>query len=221
MLPARVRVEWGMYVPAHFAWSGAAALHAWLRTHPFATIAGVIDGEIHFAYVPLIMDSEPAPLGAVRFHVARANPLARLEDGALVKFSVLGPHAYISPDWYEADGQVPTWNYVAVEGRGRAKRVGAVETRAHLEALAAQEEAALAPKPAWRIARVPEERLVKMLPQIVGFHLVLDSLEGKVKLSQNKSAADRTRVIAALETRGDAESAGVAQAMRKEMEHAQ
>src|SRR5688500_3571318 len=101
-----------MYVPAHFAWTDIAALHEFLRHNVFATFAGIVCSEVHFAYVPIVLDTEPAPLGAVKFHFARANPLAQLEDGADLQFSVLGAHSYISPNWYESEGQVPTWNYL-------------------------------------------------------------------------------------------------------------
>ena len=68
----------------------------------------------------MIVDSEPPPLGTLRFHLARANPMAEI-DGTTVQFSFLAVDAYVSPDWYETKGFVPTWNYIAVEARGRAR----------------------------------------------------------------------------------------------------
>jgi transcriptional regulator len=207
-----------MYVPAHFAWTDAAALHDFLRHNVFAAFAGIIGGEVHFAHVPIVLDAEPAPLGAVKFHFARANPLSRIEDGANLKFSILGAHSYISPDWYENTAQVPTWNYIAVEGSGPVRRMSEEDSRHHLETLAAREEAALAPKTPWTIERVDPERLAKMLSAIVGFHLVFERLEGKAKLSQNRSEADRRKVIAALEAQGDPGGRDVARAMRERVE---
>src|SRR5262245_17536160 len=100
-----------MYNPPHFAISDTAWAHDFIRHNAFATLAAVIDGAVHFAYAPLVLDEEPAPLGSVYFHLARSNPIAGLANGTVVKLSVMGPHAYVSPDWYETPNQVPTWNY--------------------------------------------------------------------------------------------------------------
>jgi transcriptional regulator len=203
-----------MYVPAHFALSDVTAVHAFLRTNVFATIAGGIGGRISFAYAPIVLDTEPGPLGGMRFHLARANPLAASIDGAALKFSVLGSHAYVSPDWYASDGMVPTWNYVAVEGAGRVRRLSDAGLRRLLADLTVQEESALTPKPPWTMGRVPPERLDSLLTAIAGFELVFETLEGKAKLSQNRTPADREGAIKGLEQRGDPASLAVAAAMR-------
>ena len=143
-----------MYVPVHFALSDVTALHAFMRRNVFAVLAAQIGGRIQLAYAPLVLDPEPAPLGGVRFHLARANPLAEIEPGAELKFTIMGPHAYVSPDWYAAQGQVPTWNYVAVEGVGCVRPLSDEGLKRLLFDLAAQEESALAPKPAWTMARL-------------------------------------------------------------------
>jgi transcriptional regulator len=204
-----------MYVPGHFALLDIAAVHAFLRSNVFAMIVGQVGGAIQFAYAPVVLDAEPAPLGGVRFHLARANPFAAIEDGAPLKLSIMGPHAYVSPDWYASDGLVPTWNYVAVEGAGRVRRLSGAGLKRLLSDLSAQEERALAPKPPWTMARVPPERLEDLLSAIVGFELVLDTLEGKAKLSQNRMLADREGAIAGLESRGDTESVATAALMRE------
>ena len=202
-----------MYVPAHFALPDVAAIHAFMRTHAFALVAGHVGGALEFAYAPLVLDAEPRPRGGVRFHLARANPLAAIDDGAMLKLSVMGPHAYVSPDWYSTPGLVPTWNYTAVEGKGRVKRLSQGGLLRLLSDLAAQEENALAPKEAWKMARVPPEQLEHLVSAIVGFELPFDSLEGKAKLSQNRALLDAEGVIAGLERRGDAASLAVAAAM--------
>ena len=203
-----------MYVPPLFAFSDLAAIHAFMRKNVFAVIAGQIGGAIQFAYAPIVLDPNAGPSGSVRFHLARANPLAEIEDGAQLKLSIMAVHTYISPDWYSTPGQVPTWNYVAVEGAGGVKRLAAEGLKRLLADLAAQEEGALAPKPAWTMERVPPERLEVLLNAIAGFELPLERLEGKAKLSQNRARADREGAIAALELRGDAASAAIATAMR-------
>lgn len=199
-----------MYVPSHYRISDVAAIRRQIRRNPFAILAGLVDGDIHLAYVPLVLDDAPEPFGAARFHLARVNPLAKIADGAALKLSWLGAHAYISPDWYEEKAQVPTWNYIAAEATGRAERMDADALRTQIDELAAQEEAALLPKPPWTTANVGPGDIDKMLAAIVGFRVVFETLEGKAKLSQNKSAADLAGVVTGLQERGDGPSVAVA-----------
>src|ERR1700742_3339716 len=100
-----------MYRPNAFVVDDVAALQAFIRAQPFATLAAVVDGAVQLASAPGVLGAD----GAARFHLARANPVARLAHGAAVRLSFLGAHAYVSPDWYESEGLVPTWNYQAVE----------------------------------------------------------------------------------------------------------
>jgi len=203
-----------MYNPPHFATSDTRWAQDFIRRNAFATLAAVIDGAPHFAYAPLVLDQQPEPLGTVYFHLARSNPIAGLPNGSTVKISIVGAHTYVSPDWYETPNQVPTWNYLAVEGSGRAERLDEAESLAHLTRLAAEQESALAPKPAWSPSRLQPERLKQLLLGIVPFRLPLDTLEGKAKLSQNRSQTDIRNVIAALRERGDHAGTAVASAMQ-------
>jgi len=203
-----------MYNPPLHAISDIAWIHNFIRRNAFATFAAIIDGAVHFAYVPVVLDECPSPLGAVDFHLARSNPMAALAEGSVLKFSIMGAHTYVSPDWYETPDLVPTWNYMAVEGSGRVERVDEADSVSYLTRLSAEQEASLAPKAPWAPARLPPEKLKRLLPGIVPFHLRLDSLEGKAKLSQNRSQADIAGAIAALRQRGDDASAAVASAMQ-------
>ncbi len=202
-----------MYNPVAFQLSDRDVLHELVRAHSFAVIAGVIGGEIHLAYAPtrFIPDSHH---GRVQFHLARANPMAALEDGQPVKISVMGPHGYISPSWYKSP-QVPTWNYIAAEGVGRVRRLTPDELREQLSALAAQHEAYAAPDNPWSPEKLNLEQITGLLKAIAGFEVKFVSLEGKVKLSQNKSQADIAGAIEGLEQRGDETSRAIADAMRK------
>ena len=204
-----------MYNPPHFAVLNLAAVHAMIRENVFATFAAVIDGAIHFGYLPVQLDESAKPSGSVHFHCARSNPLAKIEDGGVVKMSIMGAHAYVSPDWYETPDQVPTWNYTAVEASGRVKRLSDTDTLRYLERFAAEQEKLLAPKPPWSPAKVNPSRLIQLSKGITGFELVFDTLEGKAKLSQNRSQTDVRQTIAALEERGDPASIAVAAAMQK------
>lgn len=203
-----------MYNPPHFAVSDIGWMHDFIRRNAFATFAAVIDGVAHLAYVPVVLDEQPSPLGAIRFHLARSNPIAALANGSVVKLSIMGAHAYVSPDWYETPEQVPTWNYMAVEGSGRVQRLDETESIAYLTRLSAEQESFLAPKPPWSPARLQARRLKQLLLGIVPFLLLFDTLEGKAKLSQNRSQADIAGVIAALNHRGDDAGTAIASAMQ-------
>jgi transcriptional regulator len=204
-----------MYRPSAFAVDDVSVLHGIIGERVFATIAAIRDGAIAFAHAPVVVDPANGPRGGIRFHLALRNPLAALEDGARVWMSLRGPDAYVSPDWYETLVTVPTWNYIAVEGEGAVRRLSRDELRALLVDLSAMEEAKLAPKRPWTIDKVPEARTEALMNIIVGFSLPFERLEGKFKLSQDKSPEDIDGVIAGLEARGDAGSLAVARAMRK------
>ncbi|MEJ0025747.1 MAG: FMN-binding negative transcriptional regulator [Rhizomicrobium sp.] len=196
-----------MYRPA--AVDERQALDAFIRAQPFATIALTRDGAVQLAYAPVVLDAE-----GVRFHLAANNPMARA-DGARLRLSFLGAHAYISPGWYETKTMVPTWNYSAVEGEGVARRLDEPALTALLVDLSAAEEAKLAPKKPWTVDKVPAERMAMLLRAIVGFSLRFETLEGKFKLSQNAKPEDFAGAVRGLEERGDAASVAVAGAMRR------
>ncbi len=204
-----------MYRPHAFAVDDVAALHAVLRERVFATFAANRDGALRFAYAPVVVDSDKGPLGAVRFHLARNNPLSELPDGAALSFSMIAGDAYVSPDWYETEGRVPTWNYIAVEGRGAVERLDGDALRRLLVDLSAAEEAGLAPKTPWTIDKVPAEKMDGLMNAIAGFSLRFEVLEGKFKLSQNVTQEDAEGVIRGLEQRGDPARLMIAAAMRR------
>jgi len=201
-----------MYRPPAFASDDLGTLHGVIRARVFATIATVIDGTVALAYAPVVLDEAR---NAVRFHLARGNPVAAMADGTAVVLSLVGPDAYVSPDWYQTQGMVPTWNYVAVEGRGRVRRVEGDALRRLLADVTAAEETKLLPKAPWTTDKVPEPKMTNLLGAIVGFEVALESLEGKFKLSQNIKPEDAAGAWRGLEARDDAASRAVAELMRK------
>lgn len=159
------------------------------------------------AHVPLVSTGD----GAVQFHLARGNALARHLDGMVALAVVNGPDAYVSPRWYGEDpNQVPTWNYVALEMEGPVRRMDHDGLYGQLEALSAQEEAKL-PPPAWTMAKADPAYIDKLIGAIVSFEMEVQAWRPTFKLSQNKSADLRERVAAGLE---DAGSHAVAAMMR-------
>ena len=161
-------------------------------------------GGFHGVHVPFVLERDGG-LGRLRFHVARANPFHEIVARApAVLVVVSGPDAYVSPDWYESADQVPTWNYAAVHLHGTARVLPPEATRAHVDELSARFEAELRPKKPWSTAKMTPARLDMMLRAIMALEVEILSVEGQFKLSQNKSAADRQGVVAALTARGEA-----------------
>lgn len=159
------------------------------------------------AHVPLLTTEN----GAVQFHLARGNALARHLDGATALAVVNGPDGYISPRWYKDTTRVPTWNYVALELEGRVRRMDSDGLLAMLETLSDKHEARIAEGDFWKIDKVPEARLRGLLAAIVGFELEVQAWRPTLKLSQNDTPEDLEGAIAGLETQG---SVAIAALMR-------
>jgi transcriptional regulator len=203
-----------MYVPKHFEAPDVAWCHGLIRREPFAILVGVDQAGGPFAtHLPVLLDEAPAPLGTLLAHVARPNPQWQLfapDRRVLVVFP--GSHAYVSPSWYGQHPSVPTWNYVAVHAYGIPRVIQDPErVRALLERLVRTFEDGR-PTP-WRMDGLPDDYVDRMMRGIVAFEIPIDRLEGKAKLSQNRSAGDRARVRTALAAQDDPLARAVAELM--------
>ncbi|QPQ56371.1 FMN-binding negative transcriptional regulator [Allosphingosinicella flava] len=143
----------------------------------------------------------------MRFHLARANPVAKQMEGRVALASFAGADAYISPDWYGSDDQVPTWNYVTAQARGLVTRLSQDDLAAQLDDLSAEHEARLLPKRPWTRAKMSPGLFDGMLKAIAGFEMTVESLIATRKLGQNKGASDLDGAIAALRESGRADMA--------------
>jgi len=201
-----------MYVPGSFAETDTARLHEFMRRYSFALLTTRGADGMTASHLPLLIDAGIGAHGRLSGHMARANPQWREVEGeALVVFS--GPHAYVSPTWYWEEGTVPTWNYVAVHAYGRLSLVDDdAELLEILQRTVATYEAAM-PSP-WSFD-VADPSIRNQLRAIVGFHMDIERLEGKWKLNQNHPERRRRRVAEALESRADADSAAIAELMRR------
>jgi len=159
-------------------------LHDAVRRIGFATL---ITQGLEANHLPMLFQD-----GVLRGHVARANPVWKSGEGeALAIF--LGPHAYVSPNWYPSKAEtgkaVPTWNYITVHARGPIRWIQDADwLRANVTALSDTHEAGR-PAP-WKIGDAPASYIDGLLRAIVGFELRVEKLEGKYKLSQNRDAVD-------------------------------
>jgi len=203
-----------VYLPPAFTETREEVLVAHIERHDFGLL--VTQGSVGLiaSQIPFLIERRDDKL-YVQGHIARANPQGADLDGAGEALAVFaGPHAYISPGWYQAGPAVPTWNYASVHAYGAARRIADPDWLRDFVGRLSQRHEAREPTP-WRMAELPEPYLASMLTGIVGLEIAVSRLEGKFKLSQNRPAADRPRIIAALERREDADSRGVAQLMRE------
>jgi len=204
-----------MYVPAHFEEKQVEAMHDTIRASGLATLVTMGADGLVASHVPMLLDPAPAPLGMLRGHVARANPQwrdLRAEIKALAIF--LGPDAYVSPAWYPTKRQtgrvVPTWNYVAVHASGPVRFFDEPERLlAIVTALTAKHEGKRAAP--WAVSDAPADYVQTMLKAIVGFEMPIAGLEGKWKMSQNRTAEDRAGTAEGLRREGGPEEAAVAE----------
>jgi transcriptional regulator len=203
-----------LYLPEQFKETRTDVLHALMRARPLATLVTSSESGLVANHLPLQTLAEPAPLGALRGHIARANPLWReYAEGSEALAIFQGPDAYISPSLYPSKLQtaevVPTWDYAVVHAHGTLRFINDTEWLHGFVAgfTATHEASRLEP---WKIGDAPREYIEKMLRMIVGFEFSIVRLTGKWKVSQNRPAADQLGVVQGLQSSGDAGSREIA-----------
>jgi transcriptional regulator len=190
-----------VFIPSSFGEQDLATLSAYIDAHPLATLvtSAPTDGLIA-THLPLVLDRASGPRGTLIGHLARANPQSRaIADESLHALVIFtGPDAYVTPTWYatkaESGRVVPTWNYVAVHAYGTLRlNDDPPFLRGHLEALTKKHESSRSEP--WQVSDAPEEFIAQQMKAIIGVSLEIDRLEGKWKMSQNRSDADIAAVI--------------------------
>jgi len=206
-----------MYIPPTFVETDQHKLQEFIEHHSFATLVSHHGGAPVASHLPLLLEREEGPHGQLICHMARANPQWQHADGQEMLAIFHGPHAYISPTWYEAEKIVPTWNYVAVHVYGtfrlddsRSRRLEIV--RRYVDFY----ESTL--DPPWSLDNADDEVIDKLLDAIVGFRITIDRIEGKWKLNQNHDPQRRTKVIRALREAGNEDRDQIADLMSETME---
>lgn len=205
-----------MYLPALFREDRVPVLHEAIARAGLATLVTSGPDGIDASHVPMLLDPSAGPLGTLCGHVARANPQWRERGGERQALAIfLGPDAYVTPSWYPTKRRtgevVPTWNYLAVHAHGPVRffddeqRLLAIVTRL----TAAREDGRREP---WRVGDAPDAYVRGMLKAIVGFELPVARLEGKWKMSQNRSPEDREGVARGLAQEGRPDVAALVKA---------
>jgi transcriptional regulator len=207
-----------MYQPSAFREERLETLHALIRAHPLATLvtagpAGLIANLVPFTLV------EMGEKGTLRCHVAKANDqVTPLQSGAETLVIFHGPEAYITPSWYASKKEhgrvVPTWNYVVVQVRGTPRVIDdPAWVRAQITDLTSRQENQRSEP--WKVTDAPEAFIEDQIKLIIGVEIPILSIEGKWKVSQNRSAADRQGVYQGLRGEGKSEAMARLVAERK------
>jgi transcriptional regulator len=186
-----------MYIPASFNETDPGKLFDLIQRYSFGLLISEFDGEPIASHLPILSDRSFAPHGCLVGHMARANPQWEQADGQTVLAVFSGPHAYVSPSWYESDNVVPTWNYAAVHVYGTFRAIDDRDKLLQIVADYVDFYEATMPEP-WKFDRAGEYSQ-KLAQAIVGFRIEISRIEGKWKLNQNHPLERQEKVIRALE----------------------
>ncbi|MFH1299975.1 MAG: FMN-binding negative transcriptional regulator [Planctomycetota bacterium] len=205
-----------MYVPTSFAETDLKVLHDFIEQHSFATLVTDRHEEPYATHLPVLLDRSQGKYGRLMGHFAKANPQS--ETASLQKVLTIfhGPHAYISPTWYESPNTVPTWNYQAVHVYGRYSVINDPgELKNVIEQTVRFYEAAQ-PTP-WTMQNADPGFIDQLLQAIVGFTIEIERIEGKFKLSQNHPIERREKVIHALKQHQRDDDQAIASLMQAQL----
>ena len=208
-----------MYIPKTFREDDINTLHTLMNDYSFAILVTQQDGVPFASHLPFLLDTKRGPYGTLMSHMARANSQWRgFDEVQEVLIIFQGPHTYVSPSWYvdNIEQSVPTWNYAVVHVYGKPRMIEDQTKLCDLLQALVQKHEAMFEQP-WPF-QPSDEHMRKKLQGVVGFEIEITRLEGKGKLSQNRSAADQECVVAALEDNTEILGVGateVAKLMRK------
>jgi len=202
-----------VYIPEFNRQEDRATILAFMRANPFAILVSNVDGVPFATHLPLLIDDAGDQI-VIQGHMAKANVHWKsMKEGEESLIIFHGPHAYISPSLYENRESVPTWNYAAVHVYGEPTLFTDEESlRATLHRMIDTFESSYMTQ--W--SELSEQYQSRMMKHIVGFNIKVKKLEGKFKLSQNRTKGEQARVIQSLNQSQDSNIEGVAQLMQQE-----
>jgi len=202
-----------MYSPNYHIEENQEILHNVMREHGWAILVGSVEGSSFATHLPFMLNDTRGEKGTLISHMAKANPHWQSFAGdqeVLVIF--WGPHAYISPSWYEKQPSVPTWNYVTVHAYGTPRLI-----EDEVAMFAAQKNLVETYEGAegWQLEDQPEKFIKGMLTGIVCFEIEITRLEGKFKMSQNRHDDDLPGIVSGLRQRGQGDDNVIADMLEK------
>ncbi len=185
-----------MYNPSHFQETRLPILHAAINETGLATLVTVGENGLDASHIPIMLEPKEGEYGCLYGHIAKVNSQSLAFGQALAIF--LGPDAYISPSWYPSKGEdgkaVPTWNYITVHAHGNIQFFDERSELLDIVTKLTNKHEAGRVHP-WAVSDAPDNYIQAMLKGIIGFKLSITRLEGKWKISQNRSDKDRKGVI--------------------------
>ncbi len=173
-----------MYIPKSNVEEDMSVLHQFMQDNNFAILVSQHEGQLTATHLPVLLDTTRGDYGVV---------VAAFDRGQEVMVIFQGPHAYVSPSFYEVHPSVPTWNYAIVHAYGLPKIIDDHERLyTMLDKLVHRHEDLR--EPSWEM-KLPDDYMNKMMAAVVGFEIEITRIEGKYKLSQNRTEADQQHVI--------------------------
>jgi transcriptional regulator len=191
-----------MYIPKFNEETRPEVMQGLIASHPLATLITLGGSGLFASHLPMLFEprdsTENGPYGTLRGHLARGNQQWKdfsSDVDALAIFA--GPEHYITPSWYPEKAQdgkvVPTWNYAVVHAYGPLRIIeDAAWLLAHVRALTELHEGSFAQP--WSVDDAPTEYVTGLTRGIVGVELPVRRIEGKWKVSQNKSQETRKSI---------------------------
>ncbi|MGH9718840.1 MAG: FMN-binding negative transcriptional regulator [Bryobacteraceae bacterium] len=189
-----------LYIPKAHQVEDRKFLHDFMDEFSFVELT-TASPDIRITHIPVLLDRSGGAFGKIYGHVSRQNPQSQAFDGnhsAVIVFR--GPHSYISPTWYARSDVVPTWNFAVVHATGRLKSI--TEKKALHDLLARLiTKFESYQNSGYDFAKLPESYKYGLMEGIIGFELSIERLEGKFKLGQERTEADRAGVLKNLKSR--------------------
>lgn len=199
-----------MYVPKQFRNNDGATINDFIRHHGFGILVSHSDNRMVATHIPLELSGDDTKLVG---HISRANPQWKnFENNSEVMVIFPGPHAYVSSSWYDHEN-VPTWNYIAVHVYGKVQIMEGDQLYNALKQLVDKYESS-SQYPV-SVEKMTPEYVRKSIQGLVGFEIMITSIEAAYKLSQNRDRKNYMNIINELEKRGDHDSKSVAAEMKK------
>jgi transcriptional regulator len=205
-----------MYIPPYFREEDIEKLLEFMQARPFATLVSILEGVPFASHVPLVITLQEGVM-KLTGHLARANPHWKAFDQGESLAIFTGSHAYISPSLYQEQENVPTWNYIAVHAYGQPSLIALADSPEAMDGMINSMITSYEPSYKEQWNGLSHQFRNSMMNGIIGFEMQVTKLEGKYKLSQNRSHIEQNAVAQALSQHLDPTISGVGEAMSENL----
>ena len=190
-----------MHTPEKWQMNSTEKIQQFMQQYSFATLVSnnLLSSSIEASHIPLLLMPDEGEYGVLYGHFARANGHHKAVDNEQVLAIFSGPHAYISPTWYESHPAVPTWNYSAVHASGVLQLTDDDTTASILTATINKYEPSLLANGGF----IPDDYKAKLSIGIIGFKVTINQLQAIEKLGQHRATSDQQGVSTALANSND------------------